>query len=160
MEELSISVSQARFVGGIPMGVDANVVSPLERTPIKVDNIRRPLINSFRIRRVLKMSALSEGYVSQSIKPAHFSVSGVSYHAHVKARMADPLFDADSALVTPRERQCLGWASSGKTMQEMATILRVTPRVVKFHLDNGRRKLGASTLPHAVALALRRDLLP
>jgi LuxR family transcriptional regulator, activator of conjugal transfer of Ti plasmids len=86
---------------------------------------------------------------------------GVSYHAHVKARMTElPEFDADNAVLTFRERQCLGWASSGKTMQEMATILRVTPRVVKFHLDNGRRKLGASTLTHAVALALRRELLP
>jgi DNA-binding CsgD family transcriptional regulator len=45
-------------------------------------------------------------------------------------------------------------------MQEMATIFGVTPRVVKFHLDNGRKKLGASTLPHAVALSLRRELLP
>lgn len=86
---------------------------------------------------------------------------GVSYHAHVKARMSDPLeLDGDNVVLTFRERQCLGWASLGKTMQEMATILRVTPRVVKFHLDNGRRKLGASTLPHAVALALRRELLP
>lgn len=86
---------------------------------------------------------------------------GVSYHAHVKARMSDPVdFDGESALLTFRERQCLGWASSGKTMQEMAMILRITPRVVKFHLDNGRKKLGASTLPHAVALALRRELLP
>jgi DNA-binding CsgD family transcriptional regulator len=68
--------------------------------------------------------------------------------------------DEDNAVLTFRERQCLGWASLGKTMQEMATILRVTPRVVKFHLDNGRRKLGASTLPHAVALAIRRELLP
>jgi LuxR family transcriptional activator of conjugal transfer of Ti plasmids len=86
---------------------------------------------------------------------------GFAYHAHVKARMSDPVeFDGDSDLLTVRERQCLGWASAGKTMQEMATILGVTPRVVKFHLDNGRRKLGASTLPHAVALALRRELLP
>ena len=86
---------------------------------------------------------------------------GVSYHAHVKARMSDQVgLDEDNAVLTFRERQCLGWASLGKTMQEMATILRVTPRVVKFHLDNGRRKLGASTLPHAVALALRRELLP
>jgi LuxR family transcriptional activator of conjugal transfer of Ti plasmids len=86
---------------------------------------------------------------------------GFTFHAHVKARMADPAESAgDGALLTIRERQCLGWASAGKTMQEMATILGVTPRVVKFHLDNGRKKLGATTLPHAVALALRQELLP
>ncbi len=86
---------------------------------------------------------------------------GFAYHAHVKARLSDAAdFDGDIALLTIRERQCLGWASAGKTMQETATILGLTPRVVKFHLDNGRKKLGASTLPHAVALALRRELLP
>jgi LuxR family transcriptional activator of conjugal transfer of Ti plasmids len=85
---------------------------------------------------------------------------GFTFHAHVNARLSESTKPAgDSALLTIRERQCLGWASAGKTMQEMATILGVTPRVVKFHLDNGRKKLGASTLPHAVALALRRDLL-
>ncbi len=88
-------------------------------------------------------------------------IMGFAYHAHLKARIADALIrDGGSPFLSLRERQCLGWASSGKTMQEMAAILGVTPRVVKFHHDNGRKKLGASTLAHAVALALRRDLLP
>jgi len=88
-------------------------------------------------------------------------IMGVTYHAHVNARIADALgSDGDSALLTLRERQCLAWSSSGKTMQEIAMILGVTSRVVKFHLDNARRNLGASTIAHAVALAIRQGLLP
>jgi len=44
-------------------------------------------------------------------------------------------------------------------MQDIAALLDVTPRGVKFHLDNARRNLGALTLSHAVALALRQELL-
>ncbi|MFB9267411.1 hypothetical protein ACFFWD_30420 [Bradyrhizobium erythrophlei] len=45
-------------------------------------------------------------------------------------------------------------------MQDIAELLDVTPRGVKFHLDNARRNLAAFTLPHAVALAFRQGLLP
>lgn len=88
-------------------------------------------------------------------------IMGVTYHAHVDAKITDTaVSDGAGALLTLRERQCLAWTSSGKTMQEIAMILGVTSRAVKFHLDNGRRKLGASTMPHAVALAIRHGFLP
>jgi len=45
-------------------------------------------------------------------------------------------------------------------MQEIAMILGVTSRVVKFHLDNARRNLSASTITHAAAIAIRQGLLP
>ncbi|MDQ8727539.1 LuxR family transcriptional regulator [Bradyrhizobium sp. LHD-71] len=86
---------------------------------------------------------------------------GLTYHAHVDAKIADVLWsDRAASLLTQRERQCLAWASRGKTMEEIAMILDVTSRAVKFHLDNARRNLGASTVTHAVALAVRHGLLP
>ena len=86
---------------------------------------------------------------------------GVTYHAHVNAKVGDAqLSDQAGSLLTQRERQCLAWASRGKTMEETAMILDVTSRAVKFHLDNARRNLGASTVAHAVALAVRHGLLP
>lgn len=86
---------------------------------------------------------------------------GVTYHAAVEARMDDaPVSDGASVLLTLRERNCLRWTSAGKSMEEIAMILGVTSRVVKFHLDNARQKLGASTLAHAVAVAMRQGLLP
>ncbi|MBB4383011.1 autoinducer binding domain-containing protein [Bradyrhizobium sp. SBR1B] len=87
---------------------------------------------------------------------------GQTYHAHVNAaRIGRPIpVGQQECLLTPRERQCLGWISDGKTMQDVAELLGIKPRGVKFHLDNARQNLAASTLPHAVALALRKGLLP
>jgi LuxR family transcriptional regulator, activator of conjugal transfer of Ti plasmids len=86
---------------------------------------------------------------------------GLTYHAHVDAKIGDVLLpDQAGSLLTQRERQCLAWASRGKTMEEIAMILDVTSRAVKFHLDNARRNLAASTVTHAVALAVRHGLLP
>jgi LuxR family transcriptional activator of conjugal transfer of Ti plasmids len=85
---------------------------------------------------------------------------GLTYHAHVSAKIGrTPLSGRTGNPLTQRERQCLAWISDGKTMQDIAELLDVTPRGVKFHLDNARRNLAASTLPHAVALALRQGLL-
>jgi LuxR family transcriptional activator of conjugal transfer of Ti plasmids len=86
---------------------------------------------------------------------------GLTYHAHVSAKIGrTPLSGRTAIPLTQRERQCLAWISDGKTMQDIAELLDVTPRGVKFHLDNARRNLSALTLPHAVALALRQGLLP
>ncbi|UPK31059.1 autoinducer binding domain-containing protein [Bradyrhizobium sp. 195] len=85
----------------------------------------------------------------------------LNYHAHVSARIgrASIVGGMESSL-TQRERQCLAWISDGKTMQDIAALLGIKPRGVKFHLDNARRNLAALTLSHAVALALRQKLLP
>jgi LuxR family transcriptional activator of conjugal transfer of Ti plasmids len=86
---------------------------------------------------------------------------GLTYHAHVSAKIGRTSTGGGiGSPLTQRERQCLAWISDGKTMQDIAELLDVTPRGVKFHLDNARRNLAALTLPHAVALALRQGLLP
>ena len=86
---------------------------------------------------------------------------GLTFHAHVSAKIGRALVgDGSINPLTQRERQCLGWISDGKTMQDIAELLDVSPRGVKFHLDNARRNLAALTLPHAVALAFRQGLLP
>src|SRR3954451_12065621 len=86
---------------------------------------------------------------------------GLTYHAHVNARIGrTPADGQQGRALTPRERQCLAWISDGKTMHDIAELLGVSPRGVKYHLDNARRNLAALTLPHAVALAFRQGLLP
>ncbi|WP_230646849.1 LuxR C-terminal-related transcriptional regulator [Bradyrhizobium sp. Leaf401] len=87
---------------------------------------------------------------------------GLTYHAHVSAAGIGGAAQKghQGSLLTQRERQCLAWISDGKTMQDIAELLAVSPRGVKFHLDNARRNLAALTLPHAVALAFRQGLLP
>jgi len=80
---------------------------------------------------------------------------GLTFHAHADAKLVPPSPGAEAVPLTQRERECLAWAARGKSMEATATIMGITPRVVKFHLDNVRANLGAESLPQAVAIALR-----
>jgi len=61
--------------------------------------------------------------------------------------------------LTEREKECLLWASEGKTGGEVADILNISERTVIFHLQNASRKLGVSTRQHAVSRALSMGLI-
>jgi LuxR family transcriptional activator of conjugal transfer of Ti plasmids len=77
----------------------------------------------------------------------------------VDAQLRDTAFKLQPCL-SQREVQCLAWAARGKTMVETAEIMGLTPRTVTFHLENARAKLEASNITQAVAMALRRSLIP
>jgi len=56
--------------------------------------------------------------------------------------------------LTDRETQVLFWLSRGKTNQEIAQILSMSPRTVNKHLEPVFRKLGVENRTAAVATAL------
>lgn len=53
-----------------------------------------------------------------------------------------------------RERECLTWLSRGKMINEIAIIMNVTERTLNQFIFNFKKKLNASTIPHAVTLAI------
>jgi DNA-binding CsgD family transcriptional regulator len=57
--------------------------------------------------------------------------------------------------LTTRELECLRWTALGKTDAEVGTILSISARTARFHIENAKRKLGVSTRIQAVAEALR-----
>jgi len=61
--------------------------------------------------------------------------------------------------LTNRELQVLHWAARGKTSQEIATILSISERTVKFHLSNTYEKLGVVNRQQAIAEAIQARLL-
>lgn len=65
---------------------------------------------------------------------------------------------ADS-LVSIRERDCLQWAAKGKTSWEMSQILGISESTIIYHLRNATKKLDAANRMHAVAKALKADLI-
>ena len=77
---------------------------------------------------------------------------GLYFHTHLAARLAakSDQFDAEGVL-TQRERQCLAWASRGKTVADTAILVAIAPRTVVFHLENARRKMGAASITQCVA---------
>lgn len=82
------------------------------------------------------------------------------FHAHVAVRLDRPQAGSSAEIeLTQRECQCLAWIARGKTVADVAVLVGITPRTVGFHLDNARRKLGAASIAHCVAEALRRGWL-
>ncbi|QDH71054.1 helix-turn-helix transcriptional regulator [Marilutibacter alkalisoli] len=66
---------------------------------------------------------------------------------------------ADIPELTGRERECLFWASAGKTSWEIGHLLGISERTVVFHLQNASRKLGVSGRQAAVARAVSMGLI-
>lgn len=61
--------------------------------------------------------------------------------------------------LTDRERDALAWVAEGKSDWEIGKILAVSETTVRFHVDNGRRKLGAVNRAQAVARLAAAGLL-
>src|SRR3569832_66804 len=72
--------------------------------------------------------------------------------------LAAPANDDDDGL-TRRERDCLAFVAEGKSDWEISVILGISQATAKFHVDNARRKLGATNRAHAVARFVASGLL-
>lgn len=56
--------------------------------------------------------------------------------------------------LSPRELECLTWASKGKTTWEISRVLEISEHTVNFHLRNANSKLGATNRRQAVAKSI------
>ncbi|MBF0308330.1 MAG: autoinducer binding domain-containing protein [Magnetococcales bacterium] len=68
-------------------------------------------------------------------------------------------FFKENLHLTPRERECLRWASEGKTAWEISEILNISERTVVAHLTNASEKLGANNRIQAVARAVAYKII-
>jgi LuxR family quorum sensing-dependent transcriptional regulator len=65
----------------------------------------------------------------------------------------------DHIELTPRERECLQWAATGKSEWEISQILGISEHTSEKHLLNAKTKLGAVNRVQAVAEAIRRGYI-
>ena len=65
----------------------------------------------------------------------------------------------DTPKLTGREYDCLAYVAAGKSDWEISVILNLSQTTVRFHVDNARRKMGATTRTHAVARAAASGLI-
>jgi LuxR family transcriptional regulator, quorum-sensing system regulator SinR len=72
---------------------------------------------------------------------------------HVK----DEVIDLNT--ITRREIEALSWSAEGKTIEDIAVLMKIAQETVKAHLDSARHKLGALNRIHAVAKAIRAGLI-
>jgi DNA-binding CsgD family transcriptional regulator len=61
--------------------------------------------------------------------------------------------DVDGNGLTDREAEILAWVARGKTNQEIAALLVVSPHTVRKHLEHAFQKLRVHTRAAAVARA-------
>jgi DNA-binding CsgD family transcriptional regulator len=61
--------------------------------------------------------------------------------------------------LTPRERQIVEMLALGATGEQIAQQLVLSPETVQKHVHNAKRKVGAATRAHLIALALTRGLI-
>ncbi len=59
--------------------------------------------------------------------------------------------------LTPREREVFDHVVAGWTDVRIGTLLQVSPRTIRFHVDNAKRKFGATNRPELVAKILRQE---
>ena len=84
------------------------------------------------------------------------------YHVHLALLRTAP---KSSRAVAPcvreltlREMTILNWVKNGKTNWEIATIMGVTERTIRFHVENIFSKLDVTSRSHAVATAIEHGL--
>ncbi|MDI3288020.1 response regulator transcription factor [Polyangium sp. 15x6] len=75
----------------------------------------------------------------------------------VAVRLAEHLGQDDP---TPRELEVLALIREGYRNKQIADRLSISETTVNFHIKNLVEKLGANDRTHAVAIAIRRGLLP
>jgi DNA-binding CsgD family transcriptional regulator len=89
---------------------------------------------------------------------SYLQVVGYEYH---KA-MIEAEFGAGNAppvKLSPRERDMLAWAASGKTTWETSIILGISEATANFYMAGAISKLSCVNKTHAVAKALRSGLI-
>ena len=70
-----------------------------------------------------------------------------------------PPSERDRTVFTPREHEVLYWASMGKTYDDIAIILGIAERTVKFHMANLVRKMGVSNARQAIRLGVELNMI-
>lgn len=78
---------------------------------------------------------------------------------HLHARLGRKVEPRTRPLLTPREIECLQWATKGKSALDTARIMQISRRTVVFHIENAKQKFGVATLPQAIAQGLTYSII-
>jgi len=81
------------------------------------------------------------------------------YHQAAGGMLIEQANKTIKAPLTPRERDVLRWAAKGKTAWEIASILAIGETTVVYHIENAKKKLGASSRAEAVVKAIYKGLI-
>ena len=84
----------------------------------------------------------------------------IGFYVHSMVMKTIQLYDDIQIIrLSPREVICLEWASNGKTFDDIAEILGISSHTVRRYLDAARQKLRCLNITHAVARAIKMELI-
>lgn len=84
----------------------------------------------------------------------------VAYYLHQRAyEIHTEEQPVDLNAITRREIEALEWSAEGKSVADIAILMRISAETVKAHLDSARFKLQALNRTHAVTKAIRAGLI-
>lgn len=84
----------------------------------------------------------------------------VAYYVHQRAyEVHVEETPVDLNAITKREVEALEWSAEGKSVADIAILMRISVETVKAHLDSARFKLQALNRTHAVTKAIRAGLI-
>jgi DNA-binding CsgD family transcriptional regulator len=69
----------------------------------------------------------------------------------MRLQALSPMSPAQTAVLSPRERDCLAFVAQGFSDGEVAERLSITQSTAHFYIEKAKRKLGARTRAQAVA---------
>ncbi|MDD2336341.1 MAG: LuxR C-terminal-related transcriptional regulator [Geobacteraceae bacterium] len=100
--------------------------------------------------KMMEMSRRTEGILKFVVPHLHMALSRIA---------GNKLPNADSTVLSPREKEVLDWLKQGKSSWDISVILDISERTVNFHVYNIMGKLGATNRPQAVAVAASLGLI-
>ena len=109
---------------------------------------------------VLKNSAAAE--LSQAIEEAmrgRTYITPLVAKGLVDALARGPETPGEPALSSPRQREVLQLLAEGRTMKEIARVLKITPRTVAFHKYGMMKQLGVRSTAELVKAALKMGVV-
>lgn len=119
--------------------------------PLRYEQFRGTLSVAFDNSQAAEQTDLSNPAISQLFMLVPYLLAGLRYQLHARTPVRQDL--------TPREMECLYWASAGKTSWEISHILTCSERTIDFHLLNAQRKLGSVSRQQAVGTAAASGLI-
>jgi len=96
----------------------------------------------------------------EAISPAERNaISVAALVLHLKMMELSPPRTSQGPSLSPRERDCMSFIAEGKSDWEIAEVLGLAETTVLTHVQNAKRKLGARSRSHAVALCVLAGLI-
>jgi DNA-binding NarL/FixJ family response regulator len=109
---------------------------------------------------LVKKSAASELFraIQEALKRRCYVTPSITKQMQ-EAFVQDPDWKNKRKTLTPRQREVIQLLAEGKSMKEVADILRVTPRTVAFHKYRVMEELRLKTTAELIQFALRSNIV-